>query len=66
MRISYNKLWYKLIEKNMTREQLRIKSGVSSHTIAKLGRGENVTTTVLLKICIILDCGIEDILETIK
>jgi hypothetical protein len=66
MRISYNKLWYKLIEKNMTREQLRIKSGVSSNTIAKLGRGENVTTTVLLKICIILDCGIEDILETIK
>lgn len=66
MRISYNKLWYKLIEKNMTKEQLRIKSGVSSNTIAKLGRGENVTTTVLLKICIILDCGIEDILETIK
>jgi hypothetical protein len=66
MRISYNKLWYKLIEKNMTREQLRIKSGVSSNTIAKLGRGDNVTTTVLLKICIILDCGIEDILETIK
>ena len=66
MRISYNKLWYKLIEKNMTREQLRIKSGVSSNTMAKLGRGENVTTTVLLKICIILDCGIEDILETIK
>lgn len=50
----------------MTREQLRIKSGVSSNTIAKLGRGENITTTVLLKICIILDCGIEDILETIK
>lgn len=64
MKISYEKLWHILLSKNMTREDLRKKSGVSSNTIAKLGRGDNVTTDVLLKICKVLKCGIEDILET--
>lgn len=50
----------------MTKEDLRRLSGVSSNTIAKLGKGQNVTTDVLLKICKALDCRIEDILETIK
>lgn len=50
----------------MTKEELRIQSGVSTNTIAKLGKGQNVTTDVLLKICSVLNCGIEDILETIK
>lgn len=66
MKVSYNKLWHILISKNMTKEELRIQSGVSTNTIAKLGKGQNMTTDVLLKICSVLDCGIEDILETIK
>lgn len=66
MYISYNRLWHILLSKNMTKEDLRRLSGVSSNTIAKLGKGQNVTTDVLLKICKPLDCRVEDILETIK
>lgn len=64
MKITYEKLWHILLTKNMTREDLRIQSGVSYNTIAKLGRGDNLTTDVLLKICKVLKRGIEDILET--
>lgn len=65
MRISYNKLWKLLIDKEMTRSDLAEKSGVSSASITKLKKGSNITTDVLLKICESLDCHIEDILETI-
>ena len=58
MKITYEKLWHILLTKNMTREDLIIQSGVSSNTIAKLGRGDNLTTDVLLKICKVLKCGI--------
>jgi len=65
MRISYNKLWKLLIDKNMKRKDLQEVAGISSASIAKLGKGENITTDVLIKICEALDCRIEDILETI-
>ena len=64
MRISYNKLWKLLIDKNMTKMDLK-EAGVSAASIAKLGKGENITTGVLLKICETLHCHIEDILETV-
>ena len=63
MRISYNKL---LIDKRMKKSDLREKSGISSASLAKLGKGENITTDVLLRICEVMDCRIEDILETIR
>lgn len=66
MRISYNKLWKMLIDKNMNKHDLAEKSGVSSASIAKLGKGGNITTDVLLKICEAMDCKLEDIMETIK
>ena len=66
MRISYNKLWKMLIDKGMKKSDLREKSGISSASLAKLGKGENITTDVLLRICEVMDCRIEDILETIK
>ncbi len=66
MRISYNKLWKMLIDKDMNKHDLAEKSGVSSASIAKLSKGANITTDILLKICTALDCRIEDILETIK
>ena len=66
MRISYNKLWKLLIDKNMTKMELKDAAGISAASIAKLGKGSNITTDVLLKICTTLDCKIEDILETIK
>lgn len=62
-RISYNNLWKILIDKDMTRKDLREACGVSTASIAKLGRGDNITTDVLVKICDALDCDITDIME---
>ena len=64
MRISYNKLWKLLIDKNMTKMELKDAAGISAASIAKLGKGGNITTDVLLKICETLGWHIEDILET--
>ena len=66
MSISYNKLWKLLIDKNMTKMELKEAAGVSAASIAKLGKGANITTDVLLKICGALHCRVEDILETIN
>lgn len=65
MRISYNPLWKLLIDRGMNKKDLRELSGISTSSIAKLGKGENITTDVLLKICTALNCQISDILETI-
>ena len=61
--ISYNKLWKLLIDKKMNKKDLRLSAGVSTAVIAKLGKGENVTTDVLLKVCNVLGCDITDIME---
>lgn len=66
MKIIYNKLWKSLIDKDMKRKDLQDATGISSASVAKLGKGENITTDVLLKICSALDCTLEDIMETIK
>jgi DNA-binding Xre family transcriptional regulator len=66
LRISYNKLWKLLIDKNMNKQYLKVLSGVSAASIAKLGKGENITTDVLLKLCEALDCDLEDIMETVR
>lgn len=65
MHISYNKLWKLLIDKGMTKMDLKDAAGISASSIAKLGKHGNVTTDILLKICEALHCHIEDILETI-
>lgn len=61
--ISYNKLWKLLIDKGMNKRDLKAVSGISTTSIAKLGKGENITTDVLLKICKALDCNIDDIMD---
>jgi DNA-binding Xre family transcriptional regulator len=66
MRFSYNKLWKLLIDKEMNKQDLRKKTGISAGTIAKLGKDENVNTSILLKICTALDCDLNDIVETVK
>lgn len=63
MAISYDKLWKLLIDKKMNKQDLRVAAGVSTTSIAKLGKGENITTDVLLKICRALNCDISDIME---
>lgn len=65
MRISYNKLWKMLIDKDMKKSDLRDKAGISSASIAKLGKGDNITTDILIKICEAMDCHLEDIMETV-
>lgn len=64
LKISYNKLWKLLIDKGMNKKTLMEISGVSPSSIAKLGRGENITTDILIKICNALDCRLEDIMES--
>ena len=64
--ISYNKLWKLLIDKKMNRQDLRNATGISAASIAKLGKGENVTTAVLLKICDALDCDVGEIMEAVR
>lgn len=64
--ISYNRLWKLLIDKNMNRQALKEISGISTASIAKLGRGDNITTSVLLKICNALECDLSDIMELIE
>ena len=64
MRISYNKLWKMLIDKEMKKSDLKEKAGISSASLAKLGKGDNITTDVLLRIWEVVDCHIENILET--
>lgn len=65
MHISYNKLWKMLIDKNMKKSDLKEQAGISSASIAKLGKGDNITTDVLIKICEAMNCRLEDIMETV-
>lgn len=65
MRTDYKKLWKLLIDHDMTRGELRLKAGISSVTFAKLGKNENVTTDILLRICQALKCNIGDIVDMI-
>ena len=55
-----------MIDKEKKKSDLRTVAGVSSFSLAKLGKGENVTTDVILKICSALDCRVEDIMEIVK
>jgi len=65
MRISYRPLWVILAQRGMTKKELREQSGISTASLAKLGKGDNITTDVLLKICQALNCNINQIIETI-
>ncbi|MCL2053596.1 MAG: helix-turn-helix transcriptional regulator [Oscillospiraceae bacterium] len=66
MAFSYNKLWKLLVDENMTKTSLRKAVGMSSSTLAKMGKGENVPLDVIDKICLLLDCEVEDVIEHIK
>ena len=59
------KISYKKLDRNMTKTQLRIAAGISSSSLAKLGKDENVTTSVLLKVCSVLKCDVSDIMEIV-
>ena len=65
MAISYKKLWKLLIDRDMYKKDLRAAAGLSTNVIAKMGRNENVSTEVLVKICSVLQCDISDIIEIV-
>ena len=63
MAVSYNKLWKKLIDLEMSKGELRVKAGISTRQLAKLGKNENVTTDVLVKVCKALNCNVDQIMD---
>ena len=66
MSISYKPLWRLMVEKDMKKLQLRDITGMSNNTLARLGKNEAVSMDVLERICIALDCRIEDVVEFVK
>ena len=66
MTLSYNKLWKLLIDKGMTKTEMRLKADISTTTLAKLGKNETVSMEVLLKICKVLECNVGDIMDVIN
>lgn len=66
MAVSYNKLWKLLIDKGMTKTDLRLAADISTTTLAKLGKSETVSMDVMLRICKVLDCNIGDIIDAEK
>ena len=66
MAVNYNKLWKLLIDKGMTKTQMRLRADISTTTLAKLGKNETVSMDVLLKICKLLDCNVGDIMDVIN
>ena len=66
MAVSYNKLRKLLIDKGMTKTQMRLRADISTTTLAKLGKNETVSMDVLLKICKLLDCNVGDIMDVIN
>lgn len=63
MSVSYNKLWKLLIDKNMTKTELRIASEMSTTTLAKLSKNETVSMDTILRICEVLNCNMGDIID---
>ena len=63
MSVGYKKLWKLLIDKDMLKKDLRTMTGVSTTTMSRLSKDENVSTEILSKICAALNCDVGDIME---
>lgn len=63
MAVSYNKLWKLLIDKGMTKTDLRLATDMSTTTLAKLGKNETVSMDIMLRICSVLECSFDDIMD---
>ena len=66
MTVNYNKLWKKLIDLEMSRTEMRLKAGISTKQLAKLGKNENVNTEILVKICEALSCNVDEIMDVVE
>jgi len=65
MAVSYKKLWIKLIEKEMSKTDLIKAAGISTNAMAKMGKNEDVRVEVLAKICVALDCTMDEIIDVV-
>ena len=65
MAASYKKLWKLLIDKDLKKKDLCQMANISTYTINKMNKGENITVEILGKICAALNCGVDDIMEFI-
>lgn len=63
MSVSYNRFWKLLIDKNMSKTQLIKDAKISTNAMAHLGKNEDVRVEVLVKICGVLNCSMDDIME---
>ena len=66
MAVNYDKLWKLLIDKRMNKTELRLKTDMSTSTLAKLSKNEVVSMDVMLRICKVLDCNVGDIMDATK
>ena len=66
MKVSYNPLWKLLIDRKMKKKEMCALAGISPASCTKMGKGGHVTTEVLMKICMALNCRIEDVMEFVQ
>jgi len=66
MSISYNKLWKLLIDKKLNKTDLRIKADIGTSTLAKLSKDQPVSMSVIMKICEVIECDVDDVMEIMK
>ena len=66
MTINYDRLWKLMIDKKINKTQLCEKAGITTNAMAKLGKNETVQVEILAKICNVLECNIDDVLEIKK
>lgn len=64
--VSYDKLWKLLIDKHMSKTELRLSAGLTTSALAQLGKNDYVSLKIIEKICNALDCGISDVVELRK
>ncbi len=63
MAISYNRLWKLLIDKGITKTEMRKRAGISTTVLAKMGKNETVSMDTLARIAAVMKCGLDDIVE---
>lgn len=61
--VSYNRLWKLLIDKGITKTEMRKSAGISTSVLAKMGKNESVSMDTLAKIAAVMNCGLDDIVE---
>lgn len=66
MTVSYNKLWKVLIDKSITKTELRLQTDMSTATLAKMSKNKVVSMDVILRICKVLNCNVGDIMDVTK